>query len=91
MKNANVKIVLNHPMVRVAESNGEYHLSIRLRSGAWVNQMPYPADQRGIIGALTLAIDVLAGKILLTGIESPAKDVPQHAALPGMLELTDGE
>jgi hypothetical protein len=36
-----------------------------MTNGEHAVQRPYPADLRGQIGALTLALDVLAGKIIL--------------------------
>jgi hypothetical protein len=71
-----MKIILNHPMVLVVEENNAYVVKIRMRDGRYALQSPFPADQRGIIGALTLALDVLAGKIMLTGIEAPSNVRP---------------
>lgn len=60
------QIVLNTELVRAVSENGELTLFIRMANGQWAKQRPYSADLRGQIGALTLAIDALAGKIILT-------------------------
>jgi hypothetical protein len=67
MKNVNEKkIILNTELVRAVSENGQITLFIRMIDGKWAKQQPYSADLRGQIGALTLAIDALAGKIILT-------------------------
>jgi hypothetical protein len=82
-----MKVILNHPMVRIVENEKDhtYELSIHMRDGGWVKQAPYPADQRGVIGALTLALDVLAGKVLLMGVDRTAKALPYET--PDMVLL----
>lgn len=86
-----MKIIMNHSMVRVIERDNTYVLSIRMRDGQWAVQQPYPADQRGIIGALTLAVDVLAGKVLLMGIEAtPKAHAEENVKLPKQILITDG-
>lgn len=59
------KILLNHDFAKAVEENGQITLYIKLANGEYAVQAPYPADLRGAIGALTLALDVLAGKIML--------------------------
>lgn len=84
------KVILNHPMVSVVEENSFYVVKIRMRDGRYVIQNPFPADQRGIIGALTLTLDVLAGKILLVGTEEPNSN-EDKLTLPKLIELNKGE
>jgi len=85
-----MKIVLNTELVRATEQNGELTVFIRMGNGQWARQRPYAADLRGQIGALTLAIDALAGKIILQDAvvlderdfqprktDGPTVDVPQ--------------
>lgn len=59
-------ILLNTELVRAVSEHGEITVYIRMANGQWAVQRPYTADVRGQIGALTLAIDALAGKIILT-------------------------
>jgi hypothetical protein len=62
------KILLNHDLCRVVEENGKFTLYVKMANGSYAVQRPYDADLRGAIGALTLALDVLAGKIILGGV-----------------------
>ena len=59
------KILLNHEFCKVVEENSQFILYVKMANGSYAVQAPYPADLRGAIGALTLALDVLAGKIQL--------------------------
>jgi len=61
------RIILNHDFAKVVEENGAITLYVKMANGQYAVQAPYPADLRGAIGALTLALDVLAGKIMLGG------------------------
>ena len=61
------KLVLNHDMCRIYLDQNEYKLFIKMFDGKWALQKPYPGDQRGLIGAMVLATDVLAGKVMLAG------------------------
>lgn len=62
--NGMVKI-LDTDMVKVVRAGESYILFIRcLDKITWIENHAYPADQRGLIGAMTLAIDVLAGKVM---------------------------
>lgn len=64
------KVILNTELVRAVSERGQITLYIRMGDGQWAVQRPFDADLRGQIGALTLAIDALAGKIILTGTTS---------------------
>lgn len=88
-----MKPILQHSMVKIIERDNTYVLLIRTMDNQWVRQNPYPADQRGIIGALTLAVDVLAGKVLLAGIEAPTKATANEdrVKLPKSILITDGK
>jgi hypothetical protein len=59
------RIILNHELCRIVEDQGKVTLYIRMADGKFAVQRPYDGDLRGLIGAMTLAIDVLAGKIML--------------------------
>lgn len=65
VKNTGRTVILNTELVRAISENGQINLFIRMANGQWAVQRPYDADLRGQIGALTLAIDALAGKIIL--------------------------
>lgn len=59
------RILLNHDLCRIVEENGTVTLLMKMADGRWAVQAPYENNLRGQIGALTLALDVLAGKIML--------------------------
>lgn len=61
------RIILNHDFAKAVEENGQITLYIKMANGQYAVQAPYPADLRGAIGALQLALDVMAGKIMLGG------------------------
>lgn len=61
-------VVLDTNLARIEASEKQYELYIRMERGGWVQTHPYSKDARGLIGALTLAIDVLAGKIWLDSV-----------------------
>jgi hypothetical protein len=88
-----MKIMLNTELVRAIVEKGQIKLMIRMANGSWATQRPYDADLRGQIAALTLAIDALAGKIILQDavqlderdFAEPAMktvDVSRHIAAP---------
>jgi len=62
------KMLLNHEFCKIIEENGKFTLYLKMANGQFAVQNPYPADLRGAIGALTLALDVLAGKIQLGAV-----------------------
>jgi len=63
-----MKVMLNTELVRAVIEKGQCKVFIRMADGKWAVQRPYDADLRGQIAALTLAIDALAGKIILTEV-----------------------
>ncbi len=93
MKQIKPKVILDHSMVRIIEADQQYQLFIKMTNGKYASNAPYPADQRGIIAALQLALDVLAGKIMLAGtvdlddIDKPSQGIEvgatkdRHAAI----------
>ena len=60
-----MKTLLNHEMCMITESNNELQVKIKMMKGGYVLNRPFPADLRGTIGALTLALDVISGKVIL--------------------------
>lgn len=62
------KFILDTPMVKILQNKPEeIQLLIKMKDGKYAVQKPYEGDLRGLIGAMTLAIDVLAGKVILNG------------------------
>ena len=59
------KLILDTDNARIEQVGFEYRLYIRMESGQYILQKPYPADPMGLAGALTLAMDVVVGKVWL--------------------------
>lgn len=78
-------IVLNHPMIRVVSSSTFYEVEICMQNGTWVRHEPFPLDQRGLVAAISLAVDVLAGKFWLKEIvkQSEGWKAPLNVRLEG--------
>ena len=60
-----MKTLLNHEMCNIVQDGNELKVKIRMTTSGWVWNRPFPADLRGTIGALTLALDVISGKVIL--------------------------
>jgi hypothetical protein len=63
-----MKTLLNHDLCKVRIEGAKTCLYIRMENGQYAIQRPFENDLRGHIGALTLALDVLSGKVLLSGV-----------------------
>ena len=62
-------LILNTPIVRIEQIDNTYVLKLRTSSGKFMQCKPYDKDLKGMIAALTLAIDALAGKVWLDKME----------------------
>jgi hypothetical protein len=58
-------LILNTPNCRIVQTKDKMILEMKMDNGQWVRQMPYTNDLKGLVAALTLSIDVVAGKIWL--------------------------
>jgi hypothetical protein len=59
------KIILNTSTAVVVQTPTDVVLRIKMEAGQWVACKPYTNDAKGVVAALTAAIDVLCGKIWL--------------------------
>ena len=62
------KQIVNHDLVRVYNSPRGTEVHIKLQEGGWVEHYPFTPDLAGIVAAMALATDVIAGKIYLKSI-----------------------
>jgi hypothetical protein len=62
-----MKTILNTETCRIIQTGEGYRVLILARNGQWMENMPHSGDLRGLIGSLTLAIDVISGKVWLKG------------------------
>jgi hypothetical protein len=72
------KIILTHEMVRIVQTTTGYDLHLCMQNGQWVEHEPFPPDQRGLVAAVSLAAEILAGKFWLrkTLQQGPALNIP---------------
>lgn len=59
-------MILNHPLVQIAQEKSKYRVLISLSKGGQIEHEPFPGDQRGLVAAMSLATEVLAGKVWLS-------------------------
>ena len=67
-------LILQHKIVRIELENGKHYVFIRLSQGGWLRHNPFTGDLRGLVSAMSLATDCLAGKFFPMGIEDSLKD-----------------
>lgn len=63
-----MKKVLDTDLIRIFDAEDSYQVYITAQSGAVIEHEPFPRDQRGLVAALMLATDVLAGKVWLKNV-----------------------
>jgi hypothetical protein len=78
-----MKTILNHELIKILEDKGQYRVLISMTNGGQVEHQPFPGDQRGLVAAVSLAVDVLAGKIWLSHVaETDSKvSIPERVLL----------
>ena len=90
------KVILGNcpaDMVRVIQEGDQIKVFMKMDNGKFAMQRPIAADQRGIVEAITLALDVLVGKIRLTGEvdlteTAPEKDTIIALPVTGKRQIT---
>lgn len=55
-------VILNHEIVRIEATDKSHRVFIRLAAGGWLEHNPFPRDLRGLVAAMDLARDCMAGK-----------------------------
>lgn len=62
------KLILQTDIVRIEFTGKEHRVLIRLSKGGWLEHNPFPGDLRGLVSAMSLATDCLAGKFFPMGL-----------------------
>jgi hypothetical protein len=82
--------VLNTEMVTVDLVGQCYQVRVHMASGQWVVMQDLPGDQQGLVMAMVLATDVLAGKFMPKGVETVVpcvtvggQEIPMVQGRPG--------
>jgi hypothetical protein len=71
-------VIVNHKLVQVVEDpTAGYRVFITMEKGGQVETAPFPPNQLGLVGAMQLATEVMAGKIWLSHV---AKEAPGWTA-----------
>lgn len=74
--------ILNTPLVQIFEENDEYKVLIKMSGGGILEHEPFPKNLQGLIGALQMATECLAGKFypkrVLTGYGTHKNDVIKY-------------
>ena len=65
--------ILKHKLVEIIQDEVGYRLFIATQEGGWVEHNPFPNDLRGLVGAMMIATDVLAGKFWLKSALMPGR------------------
>jgi len=68
-----MKTILDTELCKIVKNEKGHQVFIAMNSKKWVANTPHSGDLKGLIGAMTLAIDVLAGKIWLEGLAEVEK------------------
>lgn len=87
MKKQNV--IVNHKLVTVTEDPAVgYRVFITMQKGGQVEHNPFPGNQMGLVGAMQLATEVMAGKIWLSHVatDAPAWTAPTAVMLEASME-----
>lgn len=84
MKSAKVEVIVNHKLVQVLHdlNNGSYRVLISMEKGGQVETNPYPGNQMGLVAAMQIATEVMAGKIWLSHV---ATNAPAWTAPPAVM------
>jgi hypothetical protein len=77
------KTILNHPLVQILNEGAKYRVLISMSKGGQVEHEPFPGDQRGLVAAMSLATEVLAGKVWL----SHSVAGPKRFELPEQVQI----
>jgi len=73
MKSAKLNVIVQHKLVQVLEDPAlGYRVLISMEKGGQVETAPFPGNQMGLVGAMQLATEVMAGKIWLSHVASDA-------------------
>lgn len=54
--------ILKHGLVKIGFNGTQHRVFIKMSAGGWLEHNPFPGDLRGLVAAMTLATDCIAGK-----------------------------
>lgn len=56
------KTILDTPIVKIVQNGSEYQVIIAMSKGGFVEHEPFPSNLEGLVSAMQLATECLAGK-----------------------------
>jgi len=75
MKTNKIKgnLIVNHKLIQVIEDPAVgYRVLITMQKGGQVETNPYPGNQAGLVAAMQMATEVMAGKVWLSHVATDA-------------------
>lgn len=68
-------LVLKTDLCKIVNEQNQYKVFVKIEKGGWLQLQPFTNDPRGLVGALTVATEVCAGKFWpLKVVETPVID-----------------
>lgn len=62
-------LVLNTPLVKIFHTKQGYEMEIMSKDGTIIQMQPYKNDLEGLVNAVSLSAEILAGKFYPVGIK----------------------
>jgi hypothetical protein len=84
-------LILQHRLVRIEFDGTQHRVFIAMSRGGYLEHNPFPGDLRGLVSAMTLATDCLAGKFFPLGIHLEGKEKTPPRAIADGRDLSDVE
>lgn len=75
-----MKIILNTPMVQILEMPSSYEMQITAKDGSVIKHEPFPKSLEGLVTAISLSAEILAGKFFLNSVLINSADRPRITA-----------
>ena len=75
-------LLLNHILVKIYLTDSEAKVIVKMKSGGWVELEPLPSSMDGVVMAMTIATEVLAGKFIIRGLHSEMKVTEDVGEIP---------
>jgi hypothetical protein len=85
-----MKLIVNHEIVKVMFEAGQHRVLIKLSEGGFIEHNPFPGDLRGLVAAMDLARDCIAGKFFPARIVQTKEKKFIDQAIAQIEDMTEG-
>jgi hypothetical protein len=82
-------LILQHRLVRIEFDGTQHRVFIAMSRGGYLEHNPFPGDLRGLVSAMTLATDCLAGKFFPLGIHQDGVKKTQPKQISDAREVVE--